>query len=76
MMVKMQNKVKDSNLRNIDHFKKYKNISMSRDIELGGDFDEETKLGGAGGFSKRHKRQRTNSINESTFANNLGTRST
>lgn len=52
-MVKMQTKVKDSNLRNIDDFRKNKkNINMSRDIDLGGDSDEEDKLMGPG-FAKR-----------------------
>lgn len=70
MMMKMQTKVKDSNLRNInDDSKKnktYRNMDLSADEEENGD----ESLSGAG--NSRSKRNRLNSINESTFTSNLG----
>lgn len=73
MMVKMQSKVTDSNLRNIDDRKNKTFRNM--DLEAGGDSDggnEEKKLAGGnavgGGknslFPNRQKRQRINSIND------------
>ena len=65
-MVKMQSKVTDSNMRNIDHRKNKTFRNM--DLEGNESDEDENNLGGPAMFSKRAKRQRINSINDNTFA--------
>lgn len=68
MMVKMQSKVTDSNLRHIDDRKNKTFRNMDLEGNGDSDGDEESKLGTSIGgkslFASRGKRQRINSIND------------
>jgi hypothetical protein len=71
MIVNMQNKVKDSNLRSILDGGDSKKNKTFKNMDIGGDDEENSDDNLSTGGNSRTKRNRINSINETSFSSNL-----
>lgn len=70
MMWKIQSKIKDSNLRNIDHVKKNKTYNRMN-LNGGSDDEDEEEKNKFESPYQRSKRNRTNSINYQNFSSSF-----